>query len=346
MTTSTDGIINPDAAVFPRGDPGFDSPANIARWEVWVRAQLLQWELGQGISFEATAASPATSVAGASTSATEHSLTMKVESKDTSGTTTIVPIFKLCRPTTAFFQSQIKLVQAWGELRLERAPEILSQIDHQFPFVASITGLHLERHRWTTELLSNAIQFTVLMEMQFKHVLGCWRPFQYSDQIQPMLTTPGHGSFPSGHSTQAFMLARLLVGILGLTETDSTTLQLYRQAARIATNRVVAGLHFPADSVAGRMLGHTIAEYILARLGVETGGSPTQVRSRTFAPTDPVGGSLDLDITDQNVDTPHAGGQRGDTIGDPVPVAAKPTPVLAQLYAYGEAERKALTFKV
>jgi len=149
-----------------------------------------------------------------------------------------------------------------------------------------------------------------------------------------MITTPGHGSFPSGHSTQAFMLAYLMEGLLDL-PADAVT-QLERQAARIATNRVVAGVHFPVDSVAGRLLGKTLAEYVLARLGVET-----TVTQRTFDGSKVTEG-LDLNIVTQKVDA-TAPTSLFYLIGNPIDYSNVAVgSVLKVLYDRGASERDAL----
>ena len=141
----------------------------------------------------------------------------------------------------------------------------MAQIDPQYAFWSSIIYMHPDRTRRTFELVNMVLQFCVYVEMRLKHDLACWRPVEYNAQVQPMITTPGHGSFPSGHATQAYAVAHVLTSLLELTRPHTVIEQLERQAARIATNRVVAGVHFPVDSIAGRMLGVALGEFFVGR---------------------------------------------------------------------------------
>jgi hypothetical protein len=174
-------------------------------------------------------------------------------------------IVDMTRPSTALFQKQVDLVINWANLREDRAVEVLAQANNSSPFWGSIVNLQPQRHKYTSELLMLAQSFAVHAEMRLKHAFACPRPAQYSAQIQPMLTTPGHGSWPSGHSTEAFMTARVLQNLMNVTQLSEIDLQLQRLAARIAINRTVAGVHFPVDSAAGRLLGEALAGYFVYR---------------------------------------------------------------------------------
>jgi hypothetical protein len=75
---------------------------------------------------------------------------------------------------------------------------------------------------------------------------------------------------PSGHATEAFIMAFVLWRLLR----DSATVpysqtawgtQLMRLAARVAINRTVAGVHFPVDSAAGATIGLALGQYFAAR---------------------------------------------------------------------------------
>ena len=78
------------------------------------------------------------------------------------------------------------------------------------------------------------------------------RPSQLRPALMPPIDIPGHPSFPSGHATQAMLMA------LCIEETLPTQLVkdqwrpfLHTLAGRIARNREIAGLHFESDSRGG-----------------------------------------------------------------------------------------------
>jgi hypothetical protein len=177
-------------------------------------------------------------------------------------------LITLTRPTPVFFRNQLPLVDSWAELREERAAEVLAQIDNQIAFLGAVCALNVTRHRHTLELWNMGMQFAVAVEMRFKHALGCRRPVDYSAQVQPIITTPLHGCYPMGHAVQAYMQARMLQTLAGWPDVHPRTVQLQRQAQRISTNRIVAGVHFPVDGIAGQVMGESLAEYFLAACGL------------------------------------------------------------------------------
>jgi hypothetical protein len=182
------------------------------------------------------------------------------------------PLAQLKRPSDPTYQQQTTLVAGYGDLRDDRLDEILTQIDGNETFFASILSLHPQRHRWTYEILDLVSRTAQFIEMRAKYALASRRPSEYSAQIQPMIQVPGHPSTPSGHSTEAFAAAIVLIslirvnGVNPLYSDQSTVVQLIRQAARIAINRQVAGLHFPVDTACGAVLGMTLGAYLVQRL--------------------------------------------------------------------------------
>jgi membrane-associated phospholipid phosphatase len=184
----------------------------------------------------------------------------------------------LQRPAAAFFESQIPIVASWAELREDRASEIVAQMRPQFPFWAAAVHLDNTQTPHTLQVIELALAFASTISQRFKQAMACPRPIDYSALIQPIISTPAHSCFPSGHATEAYMVAYVLPELLSLdpAERKHYADQLEAQAARISINRTVAGLHFPVDSHAGRVLAKTLSEYFLnfclqnGKIGVRT----------------------------------------------------------------------------
>jgi hypothetical protein len=170
---------------------------------------------------------------------------------------------RLVRPTEKISKQQLELVSNYSELREDRSAEILAQINGGGAFFSSVIGLTAHRHKYTIELLDLAMSLATHVEMRFKHGFACQRPVEISPQIQPMIPTPGHASWPSGHATEAYLTCALLQSLLS--HGSKYREQLERLAARIAVNRTVAGLHYPVDSAVGRLLGTALSDFMVAR---------------------------------------------------------------------------------
>jgi PAP2 superfamily len=98
-----------------------------------------------------------------------------------------------------------------------------------------------------------------------EHVVMCLkghfrspRPSQLSPALVPMIDPPATPSFPAGHAVQAYLMSYLLAYSLPnipqqrLSDIDAAEGPLFELAYRVSQNRIVAGVHFPTDIVAGR----------------------------------------------------------------------------------------------
>ena len=183
-----------------------DDEQNILRWEPWVRTSLALTELMAEVLLVNTATG----------------LRMDWRAN---------PLIELDRPTVNFSQGSFRWYKAGRSCVTNGRPK--SCADRQSDSVfGAVTGLNPTKHRWTMEWLNAGLQLAVAVEMRFKHALACPRPVELSSQVQPVITTPLHGTYPMGHAAQAFLVAYSLQRLMGWRAGDAGTTQLQRVAAR------------------------------------------------------------------------------------------------------------------
>jgi hypothetical protein len=78
--------------------------------------------------------------------------------------------------------------------------------------------------------------------------------------MMPFIATPSHPSFPSGHATQAFLVAEVLSRMV---KAAALKPYLFSLADRIAENREIAGLHYESDSHAGKELAEFLTDKLV-----------------------------------------------------------------------------------
>jgi acid phosphatase (class A) len=84
------------------------------------------------------------------------------------------------------------------------------------------------------------------------------RPHQLSDLVRPVVKLSNSGSWPSGHATVG-----TLMGIVLSNMVPEKRAEIMARAAEYAHNRVVGGIHYPADVEMGKIAGSVIAAIIM-----------------------------------------------------------------------------------
>lgn len=79
---------------------------------------------------------------------------------------------------------------------------------------------------------------------------------------QTVIPAPGHPAYPAGHAAQGQMALLLLRD--GVRVKPGLITGIQSAAERVTDNRVVAGIHFPSDSVAGQQVADQFVPMLLA----------------------------------------------------------------------------------
>lgn len=131
---------------------------------------------------------------------------------------------------------------------------ILEQKDAFSPVMLRYLMVTSASHPRTFEVVKVAVLIGRAVVMYYKNEFKRSRPAQLSPQVRPMFDTPPHASYPSGHSTQAHLVAALVCELHPQGVDPQWRAALFKLAGEIAENREVAGVHYPSDSEAGKTL--------------------------------------------------------------------------------------------
>ena len=146
----------------------------------------------------------------------------------------------------------VGLVTAASNERADALAEILSQSNEFISYFLNMMTARPGAYPATTKVLSIAGLVGTFVAMYFNNLYGRPRPSQLCPALLPPIEIPGHASFPSGHSTQAHLMALCMNDVFnGLPQQSTMVDDLWTLADCIARNREIAGLHYPSDTAAG-----------------------------------------------------------------------------------------------
>ena len=146
-------------------------------------------------------------------------------------------------PLAIFSATVLPIVALWGAIVF-----VILHHDKDFLKLSPIKKLQRKMTEFLMVFGSTLATWT-LVEI-LKSIIAAPRPFLYFHDINPLFVYGGYDSFPSGHA--AFFSA--LATALCLYHPRMGTLY-FLLALAIGVGRIVSGIHFPLDVLAGFAIG-------------------------------------------------------------------------------------------
>ena len=153
-------------------------------------------------------------------------------------------------------QRELDMLVSLMEYRDGVMSEAIAQATNIISYFQGLVGFTDASHPETTNLCIIALNLGQFAVMLYKQMFDRPRPSQLRPALMPEMEVPGHASYPSGHSTEAHLIAHVLE--LVLDPYHPARKLLHPLADRIAINREVMGLHYRSDSEAGKYLAEKI----------------------------------------------------------------------------------------
>jgi hypothetical protein len=169
--------------------------------------------------------------------------------------------------------------------RFDAMGEILSQDQGFLDYFTALLTITPQSHPAIWKIMNLAVLIGLFAAMHFKLIYSRPRPSQICPALLPCLPVPGHASYPSGHSTQAHLVANCLIDVIQTPGGANAVMMsdLTALANRIARNRELAGLHYPSDSGAGVQLASNLFDLLSGSQMPATEGPPGSKTSKYIA---------------------------------------------------------------
>jgi len=131
-------------------------------------------------------------------------------------------------------------------------------------FLLGITLAYFEPVRGMDLFVTGILAFTIWLPTYFfiKNTIKRNRPEIKIQGFKAFLVPSDQFSFPSGHTAAAFLMATLISVFY-----PAFTLLAYTMSVMISLSRVLLGVHFPTDLLAGAALGSLSAVIAINILG-------------------------------------------------------------------------------